>query len=58
MTDPKYTATEDEDGAWSVIDVQNDIPAVLDGVPQVGLSREAAETVAETLNAMTDDEDG
>ena len=58
MTDPKYAASEDEAGLWSVIDVESDIPAVLDGVPQVGLSRDEAEAVAGTLNAMTDDEDG
>ena len=58
MTDPKYAASEDEAGLWSVIDVESDIPAVLDGVPQVGLSRDEAEAVADTLNAMTDDEDG
>lgn len=58
MTHPKYAASEDEAGTWSVIDVENDMPAVLDGVPQVGLNRDEAQTVAETLNAMTDDEDG
>ena len=57
MTEPKYVASED-DGVWSVNDIESDMPAVLDGVPQVGLSREEAEAVAETLNAMTDDEDG
>ena len=57
MTEPKYVASED-DGVWSVNDIESDMPAVLDGVPQVGLSREQAEAVAETLNAMTDDEDG
>ena len=57
MTEPKYAASED-DGVWSVTDIESDMPAVLDGVPQVGLSREEAQAVAETLNAMTDDEDG
>ena len=58
MSEPKYVAADDENGAYSVLDTQSDLPAVLDGVPQVGLTRDEAEQVAETLNAMTDDEDG
>jgi hypothetical protein len=57
VAEPKYVAQED-DGVWSVNDVESDLPAVLDGVPQVGLSRDEAQAVAETLNAMTDDDDG
>ena len=58
MTEPKYVASEDDEGVWSVMDAESEMPAVLDGVPQVGLSRDEAQAVAETLNAMTDDEDG
>ena len=58
MVDPKYAASEDDTGTWSVTDVASDMPAVLDGVPQVGLSRDEAQAVAETLNAMTDDGEG
>jgi hypothetical protein len=58
MSEPKYVAADEENGSWSVLDVGNDMPAVLDGVPQVGLTRDEAEQVAETLNAMIDDEDG
>lgn len=58
MSEPNYVAVADETGDWSVIVAGSDMPAVLDGVPQVGLTREEAEAVAETLNAMTDDAEG
>ena len=58
MQDAKYRASEDEDRSWSVMDAESDIPAVLNGVPQVGLTEDQARDVAETLNAMTDDGDG
>ncbi len=39
------------------MDAASDMPAVVNGVPQVGMGREEAESVAAALNAMTD-EDG
>jgi hypothetical protein len=56
MPESKYRAVADESGQWSVVDAASELPAVLDGVPQVGLSQEEAESIADTLNAMTDDE--
>jgi hypothetical protein len=56
MPTPKYKAVADESGHWSVVDADSELPAVLDGVPQVALSQDEAEDIADTLNAMTDDE--
>ena len=58
MQDAKYKASADDDGSWSVLDAESDIPAVLNGVPQVGLTEDQARDVSEILNAMTDDGDG
>ncbi|MCW6507922.1 hypothetical protein [Lichenifustis flavocetrariae] len=58
MQDAKYKAAADEDGSWSVIDAESEIPAVVNGVPQVGLTEDLAREVADTLNAMMDDGDG
>lgn len=58
MSQVKYRAVADEGGQWSVMDVETEMPAILDDVPQVALTQDEAEAVAETLNAMLSDEDG
>ena len=58
MNAPKYQAVRDDAGSWSVVGAENELPAVLDGVPQVGLTEDEARDIAATLNEMTDDEDG
>lgn len=47
-----------EPGGWSVIDRETKDATLVQGVRQVGLSREDADNVAEALNAMEAEKSG
>lgn len=50
----RYAAvpTEGLAGAWNVVDRQNKSTVVVNGVPQIGLDVQDADTLAECLNVL------
>ena len=57
MPDQPYDLRRESDDTWTVYDVLTDLPAVVNGVPQVGLEMEVADDLVDLLNEITD-EDG
>lgn len=58
MSKSKYVAMREEVGTWSVMNVAEAMPAVVDGIPQIGFTNGEAEDIAQVLNEMTSDDEG
>ena len=54
MAQQLHDIRQEEDGTWTVFDIETQMPAVINGVPQVGLDAQDAEDIAEGLDKIID----